>query len=284
MQKMCGIYVLTHRESGRRYVGQSLDIRKRWRQHARADGRCAALARAIKKHGWEAFDAEMLCLCAPAHLNALEEYWISFFGCVAPAGFNLTTGGGQGKLSELTIEKLRDRQRNRSAVHVQNKLAAARRSSTRAKLSAAAKGRRVSPEAREKLRVALRGRVFSQTTLEAMSASAKQRCTPEWRDGMVALHIGRKHSAEHVRKALEARLLAWTDEKRAQRSAAFTGRTHDPATLERMRTERKSAEWRAMCATGGKRKQSPEQVAKRVAATLATKAAKKLGALSRATT
>lgn len=94
--KRIGIYHIVHRATGRGYVGQSIDVDARLRQHAKGKSGDGILVHAINKHGWDAFDAKVLELCNREDLNAVERAWIAKLGTMHPGGFNLTDGGGQG--------------------------------------------------------------------------------------------------------------------------------------------------------------------------------------------
>jgi hypothetical protein len=86
----------------------------------------------------------------------------------------------------------------------------------RAKLSAALKGRTLSPEARAKLSAAGKGRKVSPETRAKLSAAGKGRTlSPEARAKMSAAQKGRTHSPEH----------------RAKNSAAKKGRRFIPGEL-----------------------------------------------------
>ena len=90
----CGIYLIRNVESGKCYVGQSRNIEARWKQHASCkDG--FAIGRAIKKHGWNAFQASIIEECGADLLNDREQHWIMVLGSLSPGGYNLRTGGGQ---------------------------------------------------------------------------------------------------------------------------------------------------------------------------------------------
>lgn len=104
---LCGIYVITHRASGRRYVGQSVDIRKRWREHLAGAGGLR-VCRAINKYGAEAFDFEIVELCDPAQLDEREMYYISAWGfdSAGHGGYNLTHGGDGGRLTPESLARL----------------------------------------------------------------------------------------------------------------------------------------------------------------------------------
>jgi group I intron endonuclease len=53
-----GIYIVTNNVNGKRYVGQSIDIERRWNQHRYGKG-SLLLRNAIKKYGIENFSFEV---------------------------------------------------------------------------------------------------------------------------------------------------------------------------------------------------------------------------------
>jgi len=94
------IYLVTHRASGRQYVGQTLlQIQDRWEEHIRSseeanqDGphlRCA-----IRKHGRRAFTIEEIDRTESFHdANKKERRWIKKLRTLTPHGFNMNRGGG----------------------------------------------------------------------------------------------------------------------------------------------------------------------------------------------
>lgn len=92
-----GIYMIEHIESGRRYIGRSVDIEMRWHQH-RSDAKNRRtnnpVHNAIRKYGAKAFNWKIL-VTAPARLQArLEEQFILDWGTLKPNGYNL--GGTEG--------------------------------------------------------------------------------------------------------------------------------------------------------------------------------------------
>lgn len=92
-----GIYCIRHKESGREYIGRSVDIHNRWALHKRqTERRCtrAPLHRALRKYGYNAFDWIVL-VKAPARVHvALEAQFIMDRGSMVPAGYNV--GGAAG--------------------------------------------------------------------------------------------------------------------------------------------------------------------------------------------
>lgn len=105
---LAGIYVITHRATGKRYVGQSVNIRSRWTAHRHSDGD-TRLARAIRRHGPDAFAFEIVELCTPEELNDREAFYVWAFDCLSPKGYNLQSGGGQGQVATEEVRaKIRD--------------------------------------------------------------------------------------------------------------------------------------------------------------------------------
>jgi len=97
MKAICGIYKIEHCESGMVYIGQSIDIKKRWREHSMGEGN-GLLARAVRAYGWVVFTATILLECPREELDAHEIAFIKSMKSQFPGGYNLQDGG-QGALS-----------------------------------------------------------------------------------------------------------------------------------------------------------------------------------------
>lgn len=93
----CGIYMIRHKESGKTYVGRSVDIKNRWNLHRRdAEMRKnnSPFHRALRKYGFDAFDWKVL-ISAPARLHVvLERQFICDMNTAVPQGYNV--GGAAG--------------------------------------------------------------------------------------------------------------------------------------------------------------------------------------------
>lgn len=139
------LYMVINRVANRRYIGiTSRGLRQRWLEHladARS-GRGWALHDAIRQYGDDAFeiveiersdDWGRLCSC--------ERQAIAKFNCIAPHGYNLTPGG-EGGLGRVVSPE------------------------TRAKISAARKGKPLSDEHRAKLSAAKTGKKMPPRTAE----------------------------------------------------------------------------------------------------------------------
>lgn len=133
------IYQVTNRVNGNTYIGQTVGpLWKRWSKHksdARA-GKGWVMAAAIRKHGEDAFDVEVLSEHdSKEELNAQEFLLIQLF----KPEYN-SMGGGDA-LGSPSAE-------------------------VRAKISAAGKGRKITEEARERMCAAQKGKRHSPETVE----------------------------------------------------------------------------------------------------------------------
>jgi hypothetical protein len=101
------IYILTS-PKGKSYIGQTTrPIEKRLDEHQKESSNCVAIYGAIKKHGWENFEKDYY-ECPDGDLNKHEELMVEVLGTLAPGGYNLKEGGGNGKHSEETKQKMSD--------------------------------------------------------------------------------------------------------------------------------------------------------------------------------
>lgn len=74
---MIGIYKITNKINGNFYIGQSVDIKRRFMEHRTPNGTMTPIKLAIKKYGLENFAFEVLEECSKDKLNEREIYWIS---------------------------------------------------------------------------------------------------------------------------------------------------------------------------------------------------------------
>jgi group I intron endonuclease len=105
-----GIYQLTHKDTGRVYIGQSKDIAQRFVAHKKpfkGKRKLTYVEQAIKKHGWSAFDAKILITAkGQEYLDLLEINAIKVFDCIAPKGFNIREGGNTSTFGAETRKKM----------------------------------------------------------------------------------------------------------------------------------------------------------------------------------
>lgn len=191
---VAGIYAFFLRSDARRvYVGQSMNIGKRYTEHAasiRNTRSTSRFVRALREFGLDAFDFCALEVCSEPELTALEALHADRLGALLPTGLNV---------------------RAPSDAMMRGAVASA---ATRARISAGKKGVKLSASARAN-----------------MSAS-HQNVSIETRDKMAASQTGRVHSDETKLKIGVAHTgMKRTDDSRARMSAAAMGRVHAPATI-----------------------------------------------------
>ena len=172
------IYLITNLLNGKKYVGQTTNIKRRIQQH-----KCGELYidKAIQKYGWKNFKVEVLEECYTVEqLNEREIFWIAELNSKVPNGYNLTDGGdGIVGCSE----------------------------ETRAKLALASKGRKFSEETRAKIGLASKNRRPNEETRAKMSVAHKHRRPPDekTRAKMSAAQKGHKLLAKSCAKISAAK-------------------------------------------------------------------------------
>lgn len=94
--KTCGIYKITDLTTGQAYIGQSVDIKERFRQHIKASlvygPATNKLYQTMQKSGQHNFIFEVLEEVPRTSLNERETYWIDFYK-TKDYGLNSTRGG-----------------------------------------------------------------------------------------------------------------------------------------------------------------------------------------------
>ena len=94
----CGIYLISNLINNKIYVGQSINIEKRWRQHKRElknnIHENKKLQNAWNKYGEENFEFSIACECEEKQLNTLEQYYVfSLESYLSKGGYNISLGG-----------------------------------------------------------------------------------------------------------------------------------------------------------------------------------------------
>lgn len=109
---MIGIYKFTNRITGEVYVGQSVDLQKRYNQHKNRYGKNQLkfedtyFHRQLAHYGWHNFDYEILEECQKSELNDKEMYYIKLFNSEYPNGYNQTKGGNMVSAKKLSDEEI----------------------------------------------------------------------------------------------------------------------------------------------------------------------------------
>lgn len=105
MYKNIGIYCITNNINGKKYVGQSTDLKERRRGHKYShlgEKPKYLLQRAFIKYGIDNFTFTVLEECEKELLDDRERYWIKKLGTYG-GGYNLTVGGTTGS-TKITDE------------------------------------------------------------------------------------------------------------------------------------------------------------------------------------
>lgn len=164
------IYAIQNQLNLKIYVGQTKDVKERWRKHrgkfARNHGH---LYDAMTKYGRENFTFTVIEEVEDADADSAESFWIMFFRSWDPEiGYNKTTGGkATHSLTDETKKKISEAvKRNRKPYHHSDEtkqrlreIGTGRKASTetRAKMSSSHLGWSPSTETRKKMGVAKSG-------------------------------------------------------------------------------------------------------------------------------
>lgn len=89
------IYKHTHKKYGMSYVGQTVNFNnperrfKKGSTSYRSYKGSTTFHKALLRDGWEAFETTLLCTCfSKEETNKQEEYFIKYYNCLAPKGYN----------------------------------------------------------------------------------------------------------------------------------------------------------------------------------------------------
>lgn len=167
---MIGIYIITNLITGKTYIGQSIDIQRRFHEH-----RCIShesnrhLKYALAKYGKENFKYEVLEECKEDELDERERYYIEKL----KPEYNITTGGQDSlrrfpdeikkKISEKSKEQWKNMSYEAKEARIKNNLKGPR------------KGHAVSEETRQKLRDKNLGKKQSPETIEKRRKTLKSK-------------------------------------------------------------------------------------------------------------
>lgn len=152
----CGIYMIRNSVNGKMYIGQAVDIEKRWREHRsglrRNDHDNKHLQNAWNKDGESNFEFTVICECDESQLDTMEIDYIAKLNTYDPDfGYNKTYGGEGGRHTEEVRRKISE---NHANVKGENHPMFGKHHSEEAKrkIGKASKGRTHSEATKKKIR------------------------------------------------------------------------------------------------------------------------------------
>jgi group I intron endonuclease len=195
-----GIYKLTHKESGKVYIGQSKHLKRRLNEHRRCEksddkkGSQSVVRRAIKKYSFDGFDFEIILYCQEGeYMDMMETKLIQSYDCLVPKGYNVRDGGNKVFMSE---------------------------------------------EGRKRVSKANSGRIVSEETRLKLSESGKKAYLnnprdDEWNQKLSIALSGKKKSEEHILKISERRKEFIKNNPNSVKN--MLGKKHSDETKQKMR-------------------------------------------------
>jgi group I intron endonuclease len=165
-----GIYCIEHKDSGKKYIGSAVRITRRFNDHKRelrygVHG-SLYLQNAWNKYGGAAFEFRKLLVCSKENLIMYEQICMNHYQvCDRERGFNISPTAGSSLGVYPSVE-------------------------TRAKQSAAKKGRALTQEHRANISVSLMGHAVSEETRAKFSKANKGK--------VLSLEHRAKCSASHL--------------------------------------------------------------------------------------
>lgn len=181
------IYAYTNLQSGKMYIGQTINPRKRFLRHLTEKF----------KNGWhvdyqrnpEKYEYSIIETDVPEDkLDEREIFWIRFFDSYRN-GYNLTEGGGG------QYGRTRDKHPMTGKHHSEE---------TKAKISQGNRGKKHTEDAKRKMSwIAKNRKPISDETRKKLSIAAKRNLTEERKQLLIQANLGKHHTAEHKAKISE---------------------------------------------------------------------------------
>jgi group I intron endonuclease len=224
--KGSGVYRITNTETGKIYIGSSVNLRKRCYEHFRLLGlnkhHCTHLQNSFNTYGIDKFIVETIEQVDIEGLNleerdkkllAREQYWLDATKCYkSDIGYNSSSLADKVSMTPETRAKIGAGRLGK--LHTEEskaKMAASSRGrspseETRKKMSEANKGRKISDWHRQRISESKKGIPRSEETRRKVSEARRgTKASAEARAKMSASQLGRRHTEESRRKISETK-------------------------------------------------------------------------------
>lgn len=201
---MIGIYLIRNKINNKVYVGQSINIEKRWRDHkVRKDD--SAIHQAIQKYGVENFEFKVLQECTRDELNDLEVFYIEKYKSFGKNGYNLNKGGNScpKDFTKTRIERIKSSCKGRKSPM---------------------KGKHLSEETKKHLSEVNKGKKASEETKLKLSINSKN----AWKN---MSENNYKKRCENISKSLKGRKIS--DEQKEKIKKTLTGKKQSDYTKKK---------------------------------------------------
>jgi len=158
LKNISGIYCFENKQNGMKYIGKSVDLRKRILDHLnnlrKNLDECSYLQNAWNVYGEKCFSIFIIEECSVEEISDKEIFYIKEYKTKRPDGYNLTDGGDgstgyihseetKNKLSQIRKEKFSGANHPRYGVSLSDK--------TKDKIKKSLIGKKLSKETKDKL-------------------------------------------------------------------------------------------------------------------------------------
>ena len=232
--KFSGIYKIVNTINGHKYVGSSVNIKKRWHEHRRElkqnKHHSPYLQRAWNKYGEDAFEFLIIEECKPIKetLREREQLWIDTLRAYGKTGYNVAKFAGASMLgmkhTAKSLKKMRGRnwtEEQRQGISGENNhmYGQTHAEETRKKLSELGKGKTHTEEHKSRISGKgnpMYGKKHTEESRARMSEAQKNRppASPETCKKISIANKGHRHTDETRKKMSDVK-----NERRAERLA-----------------------------------------------------------------